>query len=165
MSESTELPVSGQKSPKDSASSGALARPEQRMHPRFKVEGATAILGKGRLLLSLGLGPRKSAVVNLSQGGVLVKSTKSFPVETRLRVRIEIPKPEDVLECDGEVRWCAQSAKNDACFYVGIRFERLDPLLEKKIGQMREWFTSVEFRAKASARKEASSSLMKAVRP
>ena len=51
------------------------------------------------------------------------------------------------------------SARNEAHFYVGLRFEETDTLLQKKIAQMREWFTSAEFRAKSAARKEASSSM------
>src|SRR5712675_1733658 len=101
MSES--LPSTGPESkpPTDRAIPAALERAEQRGHPRFKIEGATALLGKGGFLSSLGLGFGKKPLVNLSQGGVLVLAGKSFPEGTRLRVRIEVPNPADVVEGEG----------------------------------------------------------------
>ena len=140
-------------SPSGPASGRAIgATQEQREHPRFKIEGATAVLGKGGFLSSLGFDPKKNAIVNLSKGGIVVLVGKRVPPDTRVHVRIEISKPADVVESEGLVRWCGQSAKSDAQFYVGIRFERLDPLSQKKIALMREWFTSEEYRAKVSIR-------------
>lgn len=81
------------------------------------------------------------------------------------QLQIEIPKPADTIECEGQIRWCAQSAKNDAHFYVGIRFEALDPLAQKKIARMRDWFTSANYRAKSTVRKDASSAQLRARRP
>lgn len=164
---SEPIPPSGPaiKPASEPALSAAPQRPERREHSRFKVEGAVAALGKGGFLSTLGLGQRKDAVINLSQGGVLVLVGKLLPVETRLRVRIEVSQPADVVECEGLVRWCAQSAKNDTHFYAGLRFEGLDPRVKKKIAQMHEWFTSSEYRAKASARKDASTAKLKAFKP
>jgi len=164
----SELPAASGSASK-AASEGAipvpLERPEQRAHSRFKVEGATAVLGKGGLFWALGLSRFRGAVVNLSQGGILIQAGKIVPAGTRLRVRIVIPKPPDVIESAGEVRWCAQGARNDAHFYVGIRFEGLAPGMKKKIEQMREWFTSAEYRAKTFVRKDASSTTLKPPRP
>src|SRR4029079_7616712 len=128
-----------------------------------KPEGAVATLARRGLLASLGLGKVRYSVVNLSQGGLLLLAAKSIPVETRLRVRIDIPKPADIVEGEVSVRWCAQSARNNAQFYVGLRFEKPDPQMQRKIGQMRDWFRSAEFRTQA-ARKEASSTHLKPFR-
>ncbi|HLF92917.1 MAG TPA: PilZ domain-containing protein [Planctomycetota bacterium] len=161
------IPPSGPaiKPASEPALSATPQRPERREHPRFKLEGATAVLGKAGFLSKLGLSQRKDAVVNLSQGGVLVLVGKPLPVGTRLPIRIEIANPADVVEGEAVVRWCAQSARNDAHFYAGLSFEGLDPLARKKIAKMHEWFTSSEYRAKASARKDASSGKLKPVRP
>jgi c-di-GMP-binding flagellar brake protein YcgR len=163
MSESVQASNPAAKPPSERAIPAAPDRTEQREHPRFKVDDAVAILAKGGLLASLGLGKVRNPVVNLSQGGVLVLAAKSIPVETRLRVRIEITKPADIVEAQASVRWCAQNARNHAQYYIGLRFEKPDPQMQKKIAQMHVWFTSAEFRTQA-ARKEASSTHLKAPR-
>jgi hypothetical protein len=149
----------------DSATTPNPERREQRQHPRFRVEGATAALGKEGFLASLGLGPRKDAVVNISQGGVLVRTSKAISVGTRLALRIEVEKFREVITCEGEVRWCGQSAKSDSEFYAGFCFVRIDPAQQKKIAHMQELLASVEYRAKSQARKDASSGHLKAIKP
>ena len=106
---------------------------DKREHPRFQVEGTTTVLGRPGFLASLGIGPIKHPVVNLSQGGAMVRVGKQFPVESRHEIRIEIPKFQEVVEVVGEVRWCAQSAKNASDFYVGIRFVDLPPADQQKL--------------------------------
>lgn len=133
-------------------------RQEQRGRPRFKVEGALAALGKPGMLSSLGLGLKREDVVNLSQSGVLVVGRAKLEPGARVRVRLDVPKWSERIECDGEVRWCAQSARREKEFYVGVRFLGLSAADERRIGQMRELSGSAEYRAKAAARKEASSS-------
>jgi hypothetical protein len=95
---------------------------DKREHPRFQVEGATTSLGKPGFLSSLGFGPIRHQVVNLSQGGALVRVGKEFPVESRHELRIELPTYREIVETLGEIRWCAQSAKNASDYYVGIQF-------------------------------------------
>jgi len=164
MSEMTPSSVPSVKPPSERSMPAAPPGGEQREHPRFRLEDAVAVLSKG-LLASLGLGKvEKLRVVNLSRGGVLVVAAKSIPVETRLQVRIDIAKPADILECGASVRWCAKNARNGAQYYVGLRFEKPGAQLQKKIEQMRVWFTSPEFRTQA-ARKEASSVNLKPYRP
>ena len=106
---------------------------DKREHPRFIVEGTTTVLGKPGFLSSLGFGPIKHTVVNLSQGGALGRVGKSFPVESLHELRIEIPKFQEVVETVGEVRWCAQSTKNASDFYVGIRFVDLPAADREKL--------------------------------
>jgi len=163
MSESLPSSTPAGKPPSEREIPAAADRTEQREHPRFRLEDGIAILAKGGLLSGLGLGKVRAPVVNLSQGGVLLLAAKSIPVETKLRVRIEIPKPADIIESEASVRWCAQSARNNAQFYVGLRFEKPAPQMLRKIAQMRDWFRSVEFRTQG-ARKEASSTNQKPFR-
>jgi hypothetical protein len=138
-------------------SPGSPVRREQRGRPRFKVEGALVALGKPGMLTSLGLGLKKHVLVNLSQGGALVMGRLRVEPGTKLRCRLEIPKWKDLIEGDVEVRWCAQSARNDAEFYLGVRFLALTVADAQRIEKMHELTKSVEYRAKAAARKEASS--------
>ena len=135
---------------------------DKRAHPRFKVEGATASVGKPGILATLGLGPIKHSVLNLSQGGVMIRLGKRVPVESRHDLRIEIPKCNETIEAVGEIRWCLASAKNESDIYVGIRFAELPPSDRKKLARMCELFTSAEYKARAQVRKDASSGFLRA---
>ena len=106
---------------------------DKREYPRFQVEGATTSLGKPGFLTSLGFGPIRHQVVNLSEGGAMVRVGKNIPIESRHELRIEIPTYRETLETVGEVRWCAQSAKNKSDFYVGIQFVDLPEEDQRKL--------------------------------
>ncbi|HEX7897649.1 MAG TPA: PilZ domain-containing protein [Planctomycetota bacterium] len=149
----------------ESTPAAAKERQEQRAHPRFKVDGATVSLAKPGFLATLGVGVKKEAVVNLSQGGLLVKSRKLLPVGARLLLKIEIPKWQDLIACEGEVRWCAESARDAKSFYAGLRFAGLNPGDARRIEQMRELSRSAEYRAKSAARKDGSSGRLPPTRP
>jgi len=113
--------------------SGSTPPADKREHPRFQVDGATTSLGKPGFLSSLGFGPIRHQVVNLSQGGAMVRVGKHFPVESRHELRIELPSIREIVETIGEVRWCAQSVKNASDFYVGIRFVDLPEDDQRKL--------------------------------
>jgi hypothetical protein len=130
---------------------------DKREHPRFIVEGTTTVLGKPGFLASLGFGPIRHPVINLSQGGAMVRVGRQFSVESRHEVRIEIPKCQEVVETVGEIRWCAQSAKNDSDYYVGIRFVDLPAAEQQKLAGMCALFTSGDYKARSSPRKDVSS--------
>ena len=119
----------------DTSSGPTTEKPpgDKREHPRFHIEGATTSLGRPGFLSSLGFGPIRHPVVNLSQGGAMVRVGKNFPVESRHDLRIEIPSTREVFETVGEVRWCAQSAKNASDYYVGIRFVDLADDVQRKL--------------------------------
>lgn len=122
-------------------------------------------IGKPGFLATLGLGVIRHSVVNLSQGGVLVKFVKRLPVESRHSLRIEIPRYKETIEGIGEIRWCGESAKSKSEIYLGIQFVNLPAAEQRKLTGMYELVTSAEYKAKASARKDASSSFLKPVRP
>jgi hypothetical protein len=134
---------------------------DKREHPRFRIEGTTMAIGKPGLLATLGLGLIRHPVVNLSQGGVMVKFVKRLPVDSRHPLRIEIPKYKEVIEGLGEVRWCGESAKSKTEIYLGIQFVNLPAAEQRKLTGIYELVTSAEYKAKASARKDASSSFLK----
>ena len=155
MSEMTSGSAPAQKAPSERAMPSAAAPNEKREHPRFKVEGASAVVGKSGILGGL-LGPKKHQVVNLSQGGAMICISKRLPVGSKQDLRIEIPKYKEVIEAAGEIRWCLESAKNKD-IYIGIRFVDLDPSDRRKLAGMYELFNSVEYKAMSAARKDASS--------
>jgi hypothetical protein len=130
---------------------------DKREHPRFKVESATASVGKPGFLASLGIGPIKHRVVNLSQGGAMIRLGKRVPVGSRHELRLEIPKCQEVIQIMGEVRWCLASVKSDSDIYIGFRFVDLPAAERRKLAGMYELFTSAEYKAKAAARKDISS--------
>lgn len=141
----------------ESGPGSAPAPGDKREHPRFKVEGATASVGKPGFLSTLGFGPIQYRVVNLSQGGAMIRLGKRVPVGSRHDLRLEVPKCKEVIETVGEVRWCLASAKDEKDIYIGLRFVDLPAPEQRKLAGMHELFTSAEYKAKATARKDASS--------
>ena len=148
--------------PEKAPSSKSVAAANDKRHfPRFKVEGTWAAVGKGGLLAGL-LGPKKHDVINLSQGGAMIRLGKRLPVESHHDLRIEIPKYKEVIEGTGEIRWCLASAKKESDIYVGVMFVDLDASEIRKITRLQELFTSQEYKAMAVVRKDMSSVRLKA---
>lgn len=139
----------------ENPSSVRLKRPELRRHPRFKTEEATAEVYLKGLLSTIGIGRRNEAraAVNLSEGGLLVRTASKLKPGSKVRFRVEIEKYNDVIEGEGEVRWCYQSARDSSDFYAGIRFKELSPAQTALIGKMRSWFTSPEYKQKSATRR------------
>ena len=157
MAETTSGSAPAQKAPSEKAIPAAAAAVpgDKRAHPRFKVEGATAVVGKAGFLGGL-LGAKKNQVHNLSQGGAMIRITKRLPVGSKHDLRIEIPRYKEVFKAVGEIRWCLESPTNSD-IYAGVRFVDLDAADERKIAGMYQLFNSVEYKAMSSARQEASS--------
>jgi PilZ domain-containing protein len=159
----SDAPSSAQ-GPKPASERAVAVSHEKREHPRFKLEGATAVLGKEGILAGLGLPWGKRRVHNLSQGGAMIHVGKALAVGSRHPIKIEIPKFKEVLEGEVEVRWCTESAKKDKDFFAGVAFVQLSAQDRRKIAAMQDLLTSAEYRAKASARKEASSAQIRPTR-
>jgi len=124
---------------------------ELRTNDRFRVDDiAIPVVYEHGLLSSLGIGRVNQArsAVNLSEGGVLVRTHDQMKSGTKVRVRLEIEKFEDVIEAEGVVRWCFQSAKEQSNFYAGIRFTNMPPPIASKIAKLRSYYTSPEYRSK-----------------
>ncbi|HEX7897665.1 MAG TPA: PilZ domain-containing protein [Planctomycetota bacterium] len=128
-----------------------------RRWPRFKVDdAANVVLYPEKLVNFMGLGKsnRAKAAVNLSEGGVLVRTTEKIPRGTRVRLTISIDKFSDRFECVGIVRWCYGAARSKSDYYMGVSFLDLPPADIKKIEKMRGWFTSPEYKAKTKFRQK-----------
>ncbi len=143
--------------PETSESTPVTGPGDKRQHPRFKVEGATTALGRPGFLATLGFGPIRYSVINLSQEGAMVRIGKRYPVGSRHEMQIEIPKCKETIETVGEIRWCAQSARNESDFYAGIQFVDLPAAERRKLAGMTELYSSTDYKARASARKDPSS--------
>jgi hypothetical protein len=136
-------------------SSGQLRRAELRRHPRFRTDEASARLYVKGFLTTLGIGRNNEtgSAVNLSEGGALLRLQTRLKSGSPVQVRIEIEKYNDVIEAEGVVRWCFQSARDQADFYAGVAFRTLPPAQAALIGKMRSWFTSPEYKQKNATRK------------
>jgi Tfp pilus assembly protein PilZ len=125
-----------------------------RKHVRFRVDDASAMMYVRGFMSSLGLGRNNLAkqLMNLSEGGVMLRLQEKVPRGEKVRVRLKMEKYDDEFEGDGVVRWCVPHPKKADEFYVGVQFEDLKEEQAKKLIKMRDWFTSPEYKAKAGAR-------------
>ncbi len=58
---------------------------------------------------------------DLSISGARIHSKKSFPVDTVLRIRIDLKKSNQVVKVDGKVKWVEKMSGED--FYeIGVEF-------------------------------------------
>jgi hypothetical protein len=135
------------------------SRPESRMHLRFRIDDSSVNLFLKGFLSSLGLGKsnKARAAINLSEGGVMLLMREFIPKGSKVTVRIDMEKYSDFIETAGEVRWCEQSARSAKDYYAGIRFIGLGEAEIKKIGQMREWFNSPEYKTRIATRRPSGS--------
>jgi hypothetical protein len=122
---------------------------ERRKHHRFEVDDCQATLYRGGLLTVLGVGKhnRARAALDLSEGGVRFQIEERFPIGAKVRIIIGMERYKEQIEAAGEVRWCYQSTKNSEDFYCGVEFLDLPATEKRKIGMMRDWFTSPQYRA------------------
>jgi Tfp pilus assembly protein PilZ len=125
---------------------------ELRSSLRFRLDDAVTLVYKKGLLTSLGIGRTNQAraAVNLSEGGILVRSTDRMKSGTKVRVRLEIEKFKDVIDAAGVVCWCFKSANDGSDYYVGIRFSKLPAPAAAKIARLRGYFTSPEYRQRTA---------------
>jgi Tfp pilus assembly protein PilZ len=131
---------------------------ELRTSARFRIDDAVPLVYKKSLLASLGINRtnQAEAAVNLSEGGMLIRTTDRMKAGTRVKVRLEIERFKDILEAEGVVRWCFQSAKAGSTYYAGIRFTKVPAPVALKISKLRGYFTSPEYRSRHANRKRRS---------
>ena len=142
-------------------------RDVKREHDRFELDGADTIVFEHGLLKIIGLKRTLKATVtlDLSTGGVGVIIGRRLAPKTKVNVKIQMDKYQDVIEADGVIRWCYQNKTNNEEFYAGIMFEDLDPVQSKKIGRMKDWFTSPEYKTAQVAKKKPDQVLNDILKP
>ncbi len=133
----------------------SVRKHELRRSARFHVDDAVQLVYRKSLLTVLGFGRvnEARAAVNLSEGGILIRSADRVKSGTQVRVRLEIEKFKDVIEAEGVVRWCFQGAGEEGGFYAGIRFTEVAEAAVTKIRRLHGYFTSPEYRSRSAARK------------
>ena len=127
---------------------------ELRRDRRFHVDDAVTLVYRQGLLATLGIGRTNEArsAVNLSEGGILIRSQDRVRSGTGVNVRLEIEKFKDVIEAAGVIRWCFQSAGDPTDFFAGIRFTRIPGSALFTIARLRGYFMSPEYRSRRAAR-------------
>jgi putative methionine-R-sulfoxide reductase with GAF domain len=103
-----------------------FSSPERRKHARTKLLAATTVL--------LDAGSRPATVVDLSEGGVRVRSDAVLEPGAICRLQLSVPDSNQVIDAACELAW-----KNAP--HAGFRFIILT---EKSQRQIKEWLTSVE---------------------
>jgi len=128
---------------------------ELRSSVRFKVENVTPVVYQKGLLTQFGIGlvNRAKEAINLSTGGILVRTSDRIPKGTKVVVHLEVEKFNDLIQAEGVVRWCFQAAKDSRHFYAGIQFTKISKADVQKIAQLQGYFTSPEFKQKTARRK------------
>lgn len=127
-----------------------------RTSTRFSVgDIAVPLVYEHGFLTSIGIGRinQARAAVNLSEGGILVRTHDRMKSGAKVKVKLEIEKLNDTIEAEGVVRWCFQCAKQESNFYAGIGFTNVPPPVASKIAKLRGYFTSPEYRSKTSGKR------------
>ena len=138
--------------------SGSLPRKsELRSSQRFRVDGIVPTVYEKSVLSTVGIGRKNQArsAINLSEGGILIRVHDRLKIGTSVRVKLEIEKFNDVIEADGIVRWCFQSATDATDFYAGLQFLKLPSKIVNKIARLRSYFTSPEYMMKMATKRRA----------
>lgn len=130
-----------------------------RTSTRFHVDDAVTLVYKKGLLSALGIGRTNQAraTVNLSEGGILVRTHEPMESGTKVKVRLEIEKFKDVLQAEGVVRWCFQNSREQSTYYAGIRFTHVPAPVASKISKLRGYFLSPEYRQRTAVRRKRES--------
>ncbi|MFZ3216370.1 MAG: energy transducer TonB [Candidatus Acidiferrales bacterium] len=96
---------------------------DRRLHPRQRVRSLSYVeLGEGN----------GGIVLNISEGGIAVQAAEVLDVgDSRIAMRIEVPRSRRRLEVSGEIVWIGKSRKE-----VGLRFVDLQ---EEALRRIRSW--------------------------
>jgi hypothetical protein len=126
-----------------------------RRSTRFHIDDAITLVYKKTLLSGLGIGRSNEAraAVNLSEGGILIRTNDRIKNGTSVKVRLDLEKFKDVIEAEGVVQWCFKGSGENSGYYAGIRITRVPEQASAKIARLRGYFTSPEYRSRTAARR------------
>jgi hypothetical protein len=105
-------------------------RLESRRHPRFELPEETKVNIRQSgvfWLTNPGSSWKKTTLVDLSQGGLQIKS--SFPIKdgARFRIAFQIPGNGRAIQCKAIVRWVNhQTVEKKTTWYAGLQFIELE---------------------------------------
>lgn len=147
--------------PRKPADAASKAERNLRKFVRFEVDDATPLVYVKGFMNLVGLGKSNKAleVMNLSEGGVLLKTLEKVPKGSKVHVRLKMEKYQDLFRADGVVRWCILNPYAPVEYFMGVEFVKVRDEQAKKLRKMRDWFTSPEYKAKTGSRARNSSGL------
>lgn len=131
---------------------------ERRRHRRFLPrECDLSLMRDATGLVKLFGGGKKvniaHAVLDLSEGGARFVTRTKLTVGTKVHVTISVRLFNDSIQTQGAVCWCSEHSVKAGHFYVGVNFEKVDPVQARKIAGIREYISSPEFRLKEETRR------------
>jgi uncharacterized protein (TIGR02266 family) len=73
-----------------------------------------------------------SRIMNMSSGGVFVKTGHLLPVDAEFSLSLQLPEDPEIMAIDGRVVW-TKTVSNASPSGMGIQFIAISPDYEKKI--------------------------------
>jgi uncharacterized protein (TIGR02266 family) len=104
---------------------------DKRVSPRIETKIDILFKEAGALI--------RSYMLNVSNGGLFLKTEKPLPIDSVVTLMIRLPGQTEAMEIQGCVVWSNPKAKNTAfpCG-MGIQFTKLNPEHKKKIEEFVE---------------------------
>lgn len=93
----------------------------------------------------------ESAVIDISQCGLLMQIPERVKWGSKVRMELKIPRYEDDLYIEGVVRRCFESGK-DCNIYAGIEFVNVGQALNAKLRSMCGYFNSQAYKDRRQER-------------
>ena len=98
----------------------AFGRKDKRKHPRFKSYRVIRAVGPhGREIQG------ESALINMSEGGLLFYSIEEVRAEAHIEMNIDIPEFHSSIRVGARVTWVQSATERPGAYFVGVQFEEL----------------------------------------
>ena len=75
-------------------------------------------------------------IINISQGGIFIRSKNPLPVGTRLKVSFSLPGLNETIETTGEVAHVQDARTEDGFSGMGVHFKDLDKKAKARIDEL-----------------------------
>lgn len=93
---------------------------DKRQFPRFRSYRVIRAIGPhGREIQG------ESALVNMSEGGLLFYSVEEVKADTHIAMHIEIPEFHSSIKVGAKVTWVQSATERPGAYFVGVQFEQL----------------------------------------
>lgn len=93
---------------------------DKRQHPRFKSYRVIRAIGPhGREIQG------ESALINMSEGGLLFYSVEEVKADAHVEMNIDIPEFHSSIRVGAKVTWVQRATERPGAYFVGVRFEEL----------------------------------------
>lgn len=93
---------------------------DKRQYPRFKSYRVIRAIGPhGREIQT------DSALINMSEGGLLFYSVEAVKADAHIELNIDIPEFHSSIRVGAKVTWVQSATERPGSYFVGVRFEEL----------------------------------------